>query len=59
MLHLCPHPSAFVRGKINGLFSFTQFEVVRRTLVWNPQRLGALVLREEGYKCQKSAFMVP
>lgn len=44
---------------IKGLFSFRQLQVVRRACVWNPRRLGALVLRQEGSKCPKSAFVVP
>lgn len=46
-------------GEINGLFSFRQLEVVRKACVWNPRRLGALMLRQEGSKCPKSAFVVP
>lgn len=58
-VHFPPNLNIFLSGKINGLFSFRQFGVVRRTSVWNPQRLGALVLRKEGYRCYESAFMVP
>lgn len=62
LFRLRPFPSTIVpggRGWINGLFSFRQFEVVRRACVWNPWRLGAVVLRQEGSKCPKSAFVVP
>lgn len=57
--HICVHFWFFCMGKINGLFSFRKCAAVRRTSVWNPQRLGALVPREEGYTCHESAFMAP